>query len=584
MGKVCKKILLGVSLVSSVMPVSSFACSDLVGLENKIAQSNAPMDKIMVSSSSRLGYGLNPLSYHNTDTVRLFEKYLGRPATAKFIAAEIRESMKVADNINSRSVKIAEDIYPNTYGINMTQRMLIYRELAKAADPLQDYHPHLKYSGEVFKAMVARKHHAAITVQRYNIGEVLSDFWFNHFNVAVNGSSLNRLFGPDYELALRKNTCKTFYDMLLASAKHPAMNVFLDNNRNSKKIVNKSGAVVADVNENYGREVIELHTIGSGPIHHFDANGNPVYAYYQKEVYEAARVLTGWNMQLPKADGSGQVAFFFNDARNDTGKKVFDKLFQPVSGKVTIGAGQQEAERFLKLLAMHPLTKRNICTKLGAHLMGFKPPQTLVNKCVAAYGTVGNLPKMYEAYLVSDEFWSPNTLMAGFKTPFEWTSSMLRALGFANKYALIENEKFLVGTSNSMASSMGFQLYSFGPPTGYPVGLLDWASPQYVNGSIAAAFKASPYLQVSFNGKKDLALEKFVSNLPGSSSQDKANRQFDMVTKNIVPVFAGVDPSVLKNKLVLGLTTGKEDKLGKEKLPLRTIVVQSVSSGYFYKK
>ncbi len=188
------------------------------------------------------------------------------------LADSIRASFDVAPQMWAPGSQMAERLFPDSYAFSITQQRQKYFGLLRGGD----IEAANQYNNSLFNATRARKIMSALHITNYNVGEVLSDFWFNHLNVQVAG----RIFGLDYDRTLRRQVCKTFYDMLLTSAKHPAMIVYLNNIANAKRIMNGSGVVLADVNENYGREVIELHTLGTGPIWGV-IGGVPQYAYTQ---------------------------------------------------------------------------------------------------------------------------------------------------------------------------------------------------------------------------------------------------------------------------------------------------------------
>jgi uncharacterized protein (DUF1800 family) len=545
-------------------------CADLTGLENVISASGVPIEAQLVSSMSRLGYGVNPHSHLNTASIATVERFNGRAAAAKMLADAIRSSFSVAPQLWSPGVQKAEELFANSYSLNITAQYQRFVTFINAGDP----HGANLYRMSLFQATRARKILSALHVPNYNVGEVLSDFWFNHLNVQVSTG----IFGLDYDRTLRRNVCKTFYDVLLASAKHPAMVTYLNNNTNSKRIVS-GGVVRADVNENYGREVIELHTLGSGPISGV-VGGVPQYVYTQAEVFEASRVLTGWHYHV-----TPQVEFFFNANRNDTGVKTFPRLMSPLyGGPTTYNGGYNEAARFLLDLVRHPLTKRNICKKLARHLLGRDASSTLVTNCVMAYGEVGDLPNMYSSLLMSSEFWSAEQALKGFKTPFEYTVSVYRALGLAGNSGDATQNLTAVNSIGAASTRMGLPLFNYGPPTGYPVGVGAWASTAYINTAIAHAYQgAKPFVDTpSRTPLADQALEDYVASLTGGAIT-KQDRQLDLVY-SVVPVFTKLEGTRIRQALKATLAAGKEDKRGGALLPLRTIVTQTAASSQFMKK
>ncbi len=138
-------------------------------------------------------------------------------------------------------------------------------------------------------------------------------------------------------------------------------------------------------------------------------------------------------------------------------------------GATIYGGGYQEAARFLLDLARHPLTKRNICKKLALHLLGRSASSTLQSRCMMAYGEVGDLPAMYASLLMSPEFWAADQSQKGFKTPFEYTVSVYRALGFAGSFTDDVKNLWVANSIGTATTRMGLPLFNYGPPTDYPV-------------------------------------------------------------------------------------------------------------------
>ena len=282
----------------------------------------------------------------------------------------------------------------------------------------------------------ARKAVADILAQRIlraaeserQLNEVMVDFWMNHFNVFA-GKGLDRFLVASYERdAIRPRVWGRFEDLLMATAKSPAMLVYLDNARS------RGGAL----NENYARELMELHTIG------VDAG------YTQKDVTELARVFTGWSIER-----SG--AFRFRAFAHDRGTKT-------VLGVTLLDGGIEEGERMIRFLARHPATAKHIATKLCARLVSDEPSPALVERVAKRFrDTNGDLRATVKAVIDSPEFWSSRG--AKVKSPFEYAVSAIRAAG-----ATIEDPLPLARELRKM----GEGLYLAQPPTGYPDDAESW--------------------------------------------------------------------------------------------------------------
>lgn len=273
--------------------------------------------------------------------------------------------------------------------------------------------------------------------------EVIVDFWRNHLNVDTNKV---RFQANHYEENVIRQLCfGKFEDLLLASAKHPAMLIYLDNS------VSRGGAL----NENYAREVMELHTLGVD-------NG-----YTQKDVTELARVLTGWTCgnRRPSKNESGDTVygFMYNDRNHD--HKPAAVLGVEFDGK----DGLADGEKMLRHLAHHPNTARFISSKLCRYLIEDKPGAELVDSITKVFrDTGGDLPSVYRAILLSPEFMNAKNYKGKFKTPFEYVVSALRATG-----AQIDNPAEI----RRSLKLMGQALYECADPTGYYDQTEAWLDP-----------------------------------------------------------------------------------------------------------
>ncbi len=301
--------------------------------------------------------------------------------------------------------------------------------------------------------------------------EVLVDFWFNHFNVDARKGA-DRFLLTEYEReTIRPHVLGRFRDLLGATAKSPAMLFYLDNwmsadpngphadARGDAFRVNRSGRerfrgsfpqmdqaaarkknAPKGLNENYGRELMELHTLG--------VDGG----YTQKDVTEVARAFTGWTIQTPRLGGS----FRFDPRLHDPGEKV-------VLGRVIkAGGGEGDGEQVLDILARHPSTARFIATALVRRFVSDTPPPVLVDRAAARFRqTDGDLREVMRTILTSPEFLSPESYGAKTKTPLEFVVSSIRATGAV--MATAQDALPLVRELREL----GMPLYSCQPPTGY---------------------------------------------------------------------------------------------------------------------
>jgi len=295
--------------------------------------------------------------------------------------------------------------------------------------------------------------------------QVMDDFWFNHFNVFA-GKGEDRWFLTSYEReVIQPHTMGKFKDLLTATAKSPAMLFYLDNflsadPRAADRMAAERAARqrrrggfgrpwpprapqqqqakknVRGLNENYGRELMELHTLG--------VDGG----YTQKDVTEVARCFTGWTIDKPRE----YADFKFDERLHDPDPKV-------VLGKKIHAGGMKDGEQVIELLARHPSTAKFISTKLARRFVSDTPPQSLVERMAQTFqSSDGDIRAVLKTMIYSPEFWSREAYRAKIKTPFELVVSTARALG-----ADVDTPMPLV----QWTGRIGEPLYQCQPPTGY---------------------------------------------------------------------------------------------------------------------
>jgi uncharacterized protein (DUF1800 family) len=277
--------------------------------------------------------------------------------------------------------------------------------------------------------------------------EVLVDFWFNHFNVFA-GKGRTALYLADYEQSvIRPHVFGHFRDLLEATAKSPAMLFYLDNFQSvapGTVPLRNGQATPRGLNENYGRELLELHTLG--------VEGG----YTQDDVINVARAFTGWTID-PR-----QGTFRFAPARHDRGEtKILGEILRA-------GGGINDAERVLDILAAHPATARHIATKLARRFVSDDPPPELVARAAKRFlDTHGDLREVVRTIVTSPEFFAASARRAKVKTPLEFVASAVRAAGVdVTAAAPILRE----------LQQMGMAPYMCQPPTGYADTADAWAS------------------------------------------------------------------------------------------------------------
>ena len=336
---------------------------------------------------------------------------------------------------------------------------------AASAGPSADAaSPEMKRARQVLVELSAQKIVRGVYSDR-QLEEVLTDFWFNHFNVYA-GKGLTRVFVTEYEReAIRPHVLGRFRDLLGATAKSPAMLFYLDNARSTRAGADMEGRgrlaspgepaqqgglahparaggarfASRGINENYARELMELHTLG--------VDGG----YTQQDVVNVARAFTGWTIAGPRKAGAGR--FVFNPRMHDTVEKVV------LGHRIKAGGGIEDGEQVLDILAAHPSTATFIATQLCRRFVSDTPPAPLVERATGVFRqTGGDLRAVTRAILTSPEFFAPESYRAKVKTPFDFVVSALRATG-----ADIRQPVPLERTMREL----GMPLYFCQPPTGY---------------------------------------------------------------------------------------------------------------------
>ncbi len=325
----------------------------------------------------------------------------------------------------------------NTLRLSTTQVLVTYADSGNQGSSIQ------AYVDNFHTAKLMRSVHSTNQLE-----EALADFWFNHFNVNINDNFVRYSIQSYERDAIRPNAMGKFETLLKATAEHPAMLYYLDNYLSqASRTVN--GRLVQGLNENYGREILELHTVG------VDAG------YTQADVYEVSRAFTGWGIDNLGRGGN----FVYSAARHDTGSKSAYGL------QIAAGGQKDDGERVIKYLATHPKTARFVSTKLARRFAADDPPESLVDQMVEAWlGSDGDIKEVMKAMIGSSEFWAEAFSAAGKpKTPFEFVISSIRAIGGDVTAATRGVTAYL--------AQMGQPLYQCIPPTGYSDSGAEWLNP-----------------------------------------------------------------------------------------------------------
>jgi uncharacterized protein (DUF1800 family) len=283
--------------------------------------------------------------------------------------------------------------------------------------------------------------------------EVLTDFWFNHFNIYLD-KGVERFMVTAYERdVIRPHVLGKFRDLLEATAKSPAMLFYLDNWESvgpsapqaQRGVQAQRGIRMRrGLNENYARELLELHTLG--------VDGG----YTQKDVTEVARCFTGWTIDRPQFGGK----FLFNPRMHDEGEKIV------LGVKILAGGGMSDAKKVLDIVARNPSTAHFISWKLAQRFVADDPPASLVDRMAQTFlKTGGDLRAMMETMLDAREFWSEGAYRTKMKSPFEMVVSAVRA---------VEGDVDFAAPLVDQIARMGEPLYKKQEPTGYSNSSRQW--------------------------------------------------------------------------------------------------------------
>jgi uncharacterized protein (DUF1800 family) len=346
-----------------------------------------------------------------------------------------------------------------------------YRQALREYYQMNGLQPPQRIIGELQASRILR----AVYSER-QLQEVMVDFWTNHFNVFA-GKGADRWLLVSYDRdTIRPHAMGKFPDLLLATAQSPAMLFYLDNfqsvspnaqlgQRQRAPRNSLFGLLLGNrqqqppqrqrrgINENYARELMELHTLG--------VDGG----YTQRDVQEVARCFTGWTIFAPRGGGAAAAALMGEAARENAGKFYFAPLMHDDGEKVVLGhkipagGGIKDGLIVLDILAQHPSTARFIATKLVRHFVADDPPPSLVDRVASVYNkTGGDIREMLHTIFFSAEFNSPQAYRAKIKRPFELAVSAVRTLGAETN----GNPQL-----HQWIARMGQPLYGFQTPNGY---------------------------------------------------------------------------------------------------------------------
>jgi uncharacterized protein (DUF1800 family) len=430
---------------------ATLACANvgIQALQARSAIPNAPDDRTLVHVLNRVTFGATPRDIAAVRRVGL-AAYLDQQLHPDRIADEAMAArLDRFETLTMSTQELAREYYLPALAL---RRQLQQRQAQAPVPsdpeterpmmevPSPDAREGMRAERLVLAELAQQKILRAAYSER-QLQEVLVDFWFNHFNVFA-GKGPTRIYLTEYERdAIRPHVLGRFRDLLGATAHSPAMLFYLDNWQSAAARREASGAPpqgrpARGINENYARELMELHTLG--------VDGG----YTQEDVRQVARAFTGWTIDAPRRGG----AFHFNPRMHDDGEKV-------VLGRRITAGGKNDGEQVLDILSEHPSTARFIATKLARRFVADVPPPALVDRAAARFrDTRGNIREVVRTIITSPEFLASTAYRAKVKTPFEFVVSAARAAGVEMSGALPMVQAL---------RDLGMPLYGCQPPTGY---------------------------------------------------------------------------------------------------------------------
>src|SRR5216683_5694161 len=414
-----------------------------------------------------------------------------------------------------------------------------------------------KDQSEIVSDLMEAKMVRAIYSER-QLAEQLSDFWFNHFNIFVY-KDLDRWYLIPYERdAIRPHVLGKFRDLLEANAKSLAMLVYLDNSSSADPhafdrlklhpVSARPGVKLPPLgpkrglNENYGRELMELHTLG--------VDGG----YTQQDVIDVARAFTGWTIVSPREN----PAFYFDERLHDPDPKR-------VLGKKIKSGGIKDAEQVLDLLAKNQHTAHHISLQLAQHFVSDTPPEALVKRMAKTFEkSKGDIRAVMSTMIYSPEFWSRTAFRAKVKTPFELVASTVRVLG-ADVDQPLQMAQWV--------ARIGEPLYQCLTPNGYSDAAASWVSTgsllNRMNFAVALTNNKIRGAQVDVNslvgrdvsGNPKLALERVETVFLAGQVSDTTRSTLDKETSDPQILGATLDDPVKQVNLSLltGLVLGSPE-------------------------
>jgi uncharacterized protein (DUF1800 family) len=493
----------------------------VMGVENYINQQLNP-EKIADSVAENK---VRDLSVLNMTTAELYEKY---PQPGQLLRQLQARGMLPEDLADARENRVKGGANSTAAGAPKQNDAMAAPQMSPPANPLEnekyrkvieEYYREngLQRPQRIIAELQASRILRAVYSER-QLQEVMVDFWTNHFNI-FSGKGADRWLLPAYDRdTIRPNAMSKFSTLLQATAQSPAMLFYLDNFQSVSPNANRGGGPLQQlrpqqpqrqrrgINENYARELMELHTLG--------VDGG----YTQKDVQEVARCFTGWTIFQPRGGAAAVNAmmgeagrrnagtFFFNARVHDDGEKTV------LGHKIPAGGGIKDGLTVLDILVHHPSTAKFIATKLVRHFVSDTPPQNLVDRVAAVFKkSDGDIRETLKTIFISKEFNSTDSYRAKIKRPFELVISAVRALGADTNGG--------PGTHQWIAR-MGEPLYGFQTPNGYSDAADAWVNTggllERMNFGLALANNRVQGTRVSLakvNGEQAKVMDEYLKTL-----------------------------------------------------------------------
>jgi uncharacterized protein (DUF1800 family) len=403
-------------------------------------------DQQILHALNRLGYGPRPGDVERVRRMGL-AAYVERQLDPRSIPDPAVERALAAYPVLTQSTAALVRDYP--LPTPQAQQRLASGEMSRRE--MIELYPAERRPAVITAQMQAARITRAVASDR-QLEEVMVGFWFNHFNIYAQKGAV-RWMVPAYEReAIRPHVLGRFRDLVRATARHPAMLFYLDNWLSTRAdLVVRNGPYAGrrlGLNENYARELMELHTLG--------VDGG----YTQQDVIEVARCFTGWTIDRPQQGGG----FLFRPQVHDRGaKRVLGQV-------IPAGGGEEDGLRVIDILVRQEATARFIATKLARRFVSDDPPAALVERAAATFrNTDGDIRAVLAAIFTSPEFWSADAYRAKIKTPLEVVASAVRALD--GRIEVAGPDPGAPGGGIALArevARLGEPLYEAQPPTGYP--------------------------------------------------------------------------------------------------------------------